>query len=84
VRFAVLLPVAGILRPPLLRTVIADLTVNRICGNLAAMIFSTAPPLALRRPTNRLLGMEFGKAEKTLTELARPLKHSSRVEGACF
>jgi hypothetical protein len=48
------------------------------------MIFSTAPPLALRRPTNRLLGMEFGKAEKTLTELARSLKHFSRVEAGLF
>ena len=81
---AVSLPVAGILRPPLLRTVIADLAVNRIRSHMVAMVFSSSPPLALRGRANRLLGMKSGKAKETLTEPAGPLKHSSRVAKFCF
>jgi hypothetical protein len=84
VRFAVPLPVAGILGPPLLRAVIADLTVDGICGNLAAMIFSTSLLLALCSCANGLLGMKSGRAEGTLAKPARPLKHSSRVAKFCF
>src|SRR5438445_7402825 len=40
VDLAVPLPVAGIGRPPLPRTVVADLAVNRICSNFAPMIFA--------------------------------------------
>ena len=84
VRFAVSLPVAGIFGPPLLRTVIADLAVNRICDNLVAMVFSLPPLLALRRRADSLLRMKSAREEQTLAEPARPLKHSSRVARFCF
>jgi hypothetical protein len=51
---------------------------------MVAMVFSPSPPLARRSRANRLLGMESGKAKKTLTESAPPLKHSSRVARFCF
>jgi hypothetical protein len=84
VRLAVPLPVAGVLCPPLLRTVIADLTVNRIGGDLVAMVFSSSPLLAFSRRADGLLWMKSGRAEGTMAEPARPLKHSFRVARFCF
>jgi hypothetical protein len=78
-RLAVPLPVAGIFRPPLLGAVIADLVINRICGNLVAMVFSSPPPPAFCRCANGLLRMTPGSVEGTLAKPARPLKHPSRV-----
>jgi hypothetical protein len=84
VRLAVPLPVAAIFSPPLLRAVIADLAVNRICGNLVAMVFSSPPPLAFCRCANGLLRMNSGRAEATLAKPTRPLKHSPRLARFCF
>jgi len=76
---AVVLPVAGVRRPPLPRTVVADLAVNRIRSNFAPMIFSPSLPLAIRSRTNRLLRMKARSAEGTMAKSARPLNHASRV-----
>jgi len=83
-RLAVPLPVAGIFRPPLLGAVLADLVVNRICGNLVAMVFSSPSPLTFCRRANGLLRMKAGCMEGTPAEPARPLMHSSRVAGFRF
>ena len=79
VRRAMPLPVAGILGAPLLRAVIADLAVNRICGDLAPMVFPPSALLTFRCRADDLLRMESGRVEKALAEPARPLAHSSRV-----
>ena len=79
VRRAMPLPVAGILGAPLLRAVIADLAVNRICGDLAPMVFPPSALLTFRCRADNLLRMESGRVEKALAEQARPLAHSSRV-----
>jgi hypothetical protein len=63
VRSAMSLPVAGILCAPLLRAVIADLPVNRICGDLASMVFPPSALLTLRSRTDHLLRMESGSLE---------------------
>jgi len=84
VRFAVSLPVAGILGPPLLRAVITDLTIDRICGNLVPMILSTSLPLALCSRANGLFRMKSGRTEGAWAKSARPLQHSSSVAKLCF
>src|SRR5438132_13614834 len=83
-RLAVPLPVVGILCPPLLRAVIADLAVIRIRSHLVAMVFSSSPPLALRGSANGLLWMKSRRVEGTLAIPTRLLKHSSSVTRFCF
>src|SRR5437879_5118579 len=81
---AVPLPVAGMLGPPLPRTVVADLAVNRIRSNLTPMIFSPLLPMAIRGRTNGLLRMKARSAEGTMAKSARPLNHAPQSDAIPF
>jgi hypothetical protein len=55
---AQLLPVARMLRAPLLRAIPAPLPIHRIGGDLPPMVIVTAPPLAGRITASGLRGLK--------------------------
>jgi hypothetical protein len=57
---AQLLPVARMLRAPLLRAFQAPLPIHRVGGDLPPMVIVTAPPLAAWIAANGLSGLKLG------------------------
>jgi hypothetical protein len=76
VLFAVSPPVIGVVGPPFLRTVQADLAVFRVTRDFPAVIISAAPSLALGRAAYRLPRLIFRGLEGSLTEAALPFDHT--------
>jgi len=74
---AVLLPVTGVCPAPLLRTVPADLLINRIGSNLPPLIIPPALPLARRLAANELLRMIAGRLKDLLAERATAITHQA-------
>ena len=75
----VLLPVAGIRGAPLARTVLANLAVFRIGGNLLFVIILAPLPLAIGLATNRLPRLKLRGSETLLTIPATRFSHTAVV-----
>jgi hypothetical protein len=80
-RFRVGLPVLagiiGISAAPFLLAVPADLLVLGVGVELAAVIFPTALPLAIRSAANMLVGMITGKLKELLAVAAVAIAHQA-------
>jgi hypothetical protein len=74
---AVLFPVTGMCLPPLARTVPADLPVNRIGGDLLAVIVAMPLPLAGGTAANPLLRMVRNRLEDLLAIRTTSLIHQA-------
>ena len=78
---AVVRKIVGMSLAPLFLAVVGDLTIFRICFELASVIVSAAPALALRSAADGLLWM-VGRTQKTTlaVETAAVLGHEDSSE----
>ena len=72
---AQVLPVARMLRAPLLRALQAPLPIHRIGGDLPPMVIVTASPLAGRSAANDLRRLKLGWLKRKLAIPADPFSH---------
>src|SRR6266702_4801983 len=79
VRRPVLLPVVRMLLAPLTGALAARFTVVRISRDLLMTVVGAAPSLALRRATDRLLGLALRGRKSSAAVWATPFDHKGVV-----
>src|SRR6185312_11789131 len=79
VALPVLLPIVGMLLPPLAGTIAADLSIFGIGGQFCAVVVGTPPALALGHAANFLTRLERGRLELALAISATPQVHTAVV-----
>ncbi len=79
----VLARIVGVSAAPFLLAVPADLVVLGVGVELAAVIFSTALPLAIGSAANKLVGMITGELKQLLTVAAAAVIHQGGSESGC-
>jgi len=77
VGLSVLPGIIGVPAAPFLLAIPADLTVQGIGFNLAAVIIPATMPLTIQPPTNDLVRMETGRLEQLLAVMAAAVAHRS-------